>query len=174
MAKSYQAGMDVEIGYRFPADKLVPGMNGNFDFRLLATHLSSVESKSSPRVEFSTQNVGYGNNIKWRGQIQTAYRNGPLNIRVNNRFTGSSKRSRTQFYLPEWKRAPNRVYTDLNISYAFLADQRLEAFVNIQNLFDTKYPIQGVTVNPGLVVNVDKGMYDIIGTFITAGMRFRM
>ena len=174
VAKSYQAGMDVEIGYRFPADKLVPGMNGNFDFRLLATHLSSVESKSSPRVEFSTQNVGYGNNIKWRGQIQTAYRNGPLNIRVNNRFTGSSKRSRTQFYLPEWKRAPNRVYTDLNISYAFLADQRLEAFVNIQNLFDTKYPIQGVTVNPGLVVNVDKGMYDIIGTFITAGMRFRM
>ena len=174
VSKSYQAGMDVEIGYRFPADKLIPGMNGNFDFRVLATHLSSVASKASPRVPLSTENVGYGNNFKWRGSISTAYRNGPLNIRVNNRFTGSSKRSRTQFYTAEWKRSPNRVYTDLNISYAFKADPRLEAFFNVQNLFDTKYPLIGNNVNPGLTFRTDRGMYDVVGTFFTAGVRFEL
>lgn len=173
LAKSLQSGADFEVGYRFDADRIIPSMSGQFDVRLLATYLSDVETKASPRVA-TIDNVNYGNNQPWRGSIATAYRNGPLNIRVANRFTGASKISRTQWYVVEDKRNPNRVYTDVNISYAFMEDRKLEAFLNIQNLFDTDYPILGNNVNPGLTFRVNKSAYDVVGRYFTAGLRFRL
>lgn len=44
----------------------------------------------------------------------------------------------------------------------------------MQNLFDVKYPIFGKTVNPDLTFAGNKAMYDVVGTMISAGVRFRL
>jgi outer membrane receptor protein involved in Fe transport len=174
VSKTYQAGLDLEAAYTFPVSRIISSVGGNLELRVLASHLQHVESKNAPTLALSTENVGIGSNVKWRGSVEVAYRNGPLNVRVANRFTGKSLVSRTVFYEPSQATNPNKIYTDLSISYAFMSDRRLEGFINVQNLFDVKYPIQGSTVNPGLTFPTSKSTYDVIGTMMTAGVRFRM
>jgi outer membrane receptor protein involved in Fe transport len=172
VAKIYQVGYDFELSYRTDLEKV--SLPGQVDFRVLATHTPTIRTKQSPLLA-SVQSAGQSPNTKWSGQIEGNYRNGPISIRVAERFTGKYVRSYTQIYQTP-SDGPNKSYTDVNISYKFGPDRTREAFVNVQNMFNVKPPLSPAASigNPGLQYPVDRNIYDAIGAYYTVGLRFQM
>ena len=93
-----------------------------------------------------------------------------MSARLAARATGDVKISNTVVY-EYMPRLPNRTYTDLTLTYKFGEQRTYDAFLTVQNLFNTKPPIQGIYDGFGLYPPVARNMYDIIGTYYTLGMR---
>jgi outer membrane receptor protein involved in Fe transport len=173
LAKIYQVGYDFELSYKMDLQRIAQ-VPGTLDVRVLGTYTPTIRTKQSPLAP-SVPSAGQAPNAKWSGQIEANYRNGPLSVRVAERFTGSFVRSFTQIY-PENSNGPNVGYTDLNISYRFGKDRRQEGFLNVQNVFNVKPPLSPAASigNAGLQYPVDRGIYDAMGAYFTAGVRFRL
>ena len=101
------------------------------------------------------------------------YNYGPFSARLSERFTGKSRRSLTQID-ENYPYTPNVIYTDLNLAYKFGGQDsdRYEAFLNVQNLTDEEPPIRADPANPGLQFPTLRSMYDVMGRYFTAGVRF--
>ena len=69
-----------------------------------------------------------------------------------------------------------RYYTDLTTKYKFKAvGGDLEAFLTVNNLFDRDPPASPTRVGtPVSILNTNPTLYDIVGRFYTAGMRFNV
>jgi hypothetical protein len=112
------------------------------------------------------------------GSVEQIYKVGPWSIRAAERFTGAGKVARTNaapnnYYAGTAGDEPNRTYTDIGVSYFFGRNRGLEAFVSAQNVFNVRPPLFGGNVNPGLSGFTNKAIYDVIGTYVTTGVRFR-
>ncbi len=89
------------------------------------------------------------------------------------RYTGTYTVRNGLTVYRDFDRVPGLVYTDINASYRFGADERLEGFVSIQNVFDQDPPTIAINGNPGLSYPTNKQNFDVIGTYGTVGVRFR-
>jgi outer membrane receptor protein involved in Fe transport len=67
-----------------------------------------------------------------------------------------------------------RSYTDLSTKYKFKANVgNFEAFLTVNNLFDRDPPASPTRVGtPVSILNTNPTLYDIVGRFYTAGLRF--
>src|SRR6202012_3903951 len=99
-----------------------------------------------------------GGNTDWEGNMNFNYQNGPLTVNVQERFINKGRLTATiddagnplsnpTFLNPNTTltgQVPNTVpayfYTDLAFTYKFGREQRYEAFLTIQNLFDKDPP----------------------------------
>jgi outer membrane receptor protein involved in Fe transport len=171
-AKVFQSGFDIETSYRFPLSNIRENWGGNLELRALATVITANRTKQNPTLPTQNQ-LDIGTTPRILGSVEGTYNNGPWTVRVANRWTGSSRRSITSVFT-NYADLPSVTYTDVTINYKFGRDNRYEAFLNVQNLFDTQPPLQADSANPGLQFPTNRAMYDVMGRYMTAGLRFRM
>jgi iron complex outermembrane receptor protein len=129
-------------------------------------------SKPSP-TQPTVNQLATGNNPRLSGTVEANYINGPLSVRIAERWTGETRRSITQIYT-NYPNNPNVAYTDVNVSYKFGDAQQYDGFVTVQNLFNKQPPLVADSANPGLQFPTNRAMYDVIGRYVTVGIRFRM
>ena len=165
-----QNGFDVEMSYAFPLSTI--GLPGDLRLRALAGFITGYESKQSA-IAAVQQLRGIGAAPKASGSFEVNYNYGPFSARLSERFTGKSRRSLTQID-ENYPYTPNVIYTDLNLAYKFGGQDsdRYEAFLNVQNLTDEEPPIRADPANPGLQFPTLRSMYDVMGRYFTAGVRF--
>ena len=69
----------------------------------------------------------------------------------------------------------SRAYTDATARYRFKAHGgNLEAYITVNNLFNTDPPASPTRVGtPVSILNTNPTLYDIIGRYYTAGLKFQ-
>ncbi len=137
--------------------------------RGLGTIVTANRTKSSPTTA-TTNGLGNGDTPRVSGSIEANYVKGPIGLRLSQRYTGKTRRTITGID-ENYPIGPNVAYTDANISYKF---DNQELFLNVQNLFDTQPPIVADGANPGLQFPTNRGRYDVIGRYVTLGLRFKL
>ncbi|RYZ68601.1 MAG: TonB-dependent receptor, partial [Proteobacteria bacterium] len=199
IGKTINAGYDFEVGYLLPLGRLFDGRGDSLNFRLLANKL---EKNSTFVVGATTVTSqvgingggiiqGSGGTNDWTATANVTYRNGPLNINVQERFINGGRimANVDEAGNPYPANAPvnanptlnglvpNTVpayfYTDLTANYTFGRERTVQAFLTVNNLFDKKPPEALGTLFGVGVVPTNYSLYDAIGRNYTAGARFR-
>ncbi|MDB5454674.1 MAG: TonB-dependent receptor-like protein, partial [Caulobacter sp.] len=171
-AKIFQSGIDIESSYRMPLSNLVSSLEGTLELRGLASIMTANRTKANASTA-TANNLDVGTNPRISGSIEANYDNGPLSLRISQRYTGESRRSVTAVFT-NYNILPNVAYTDVTANYKFGPEQNYEGFVTIQNLFNKQPPLQADSANPGLQFPTNRSAYDVYGRYYTVGVRFRL
>jgi len=179
LSKQYQQGTDIELAYRGQVSQIFAGAPGDFSVRALATYTPTNKRRLS-QFNPSQESAGgtFGGDLVtdgfpiWRGSLDFAYTNGPLAVSVTQRFTGKYRRDFFQVFADN-KTAPNVAYTDLSMRYKWGPDERYEGIFSVENLFNEEPPLIPSAQNPGLQYPTNKRHYDVMGTYVTLGFRYR-
>ncbi len=170
------SGIDFELKYRVPVG------SGHLTLEALATRLLSSKQQNAPgQAVFNfLGNADMQDNAsnpviqpKWRGNVNVTYENGPLTISAQERIIGGLNRSNILVYTPN--SIPAVAYTDASVVVKVpnkMAD--FEVFGTVNNLFNRKPPIIPTSTSPGLAYPTLRSAYDIIGTYVTVGVRIKM
>jgi outer membrane receptor protein involved in Fe transport len=188
-----QKGLDVEMSYSMPLDRLVESWTGEVQLRAVATHI--IESLRDDRRSGVVDSAGTNSNqgpLSWRWLFTAGYEGGPIGINWTGRYmssgaygsgttryiecqAGSCPISTAAFPTIDYNHIDSRFYHDLSLTYKFLemdGGGNMSAYLNIQNLMDTRPPMVASTNYWYMTVNPQ--MYDTIGRRFYAGIRFRM
>lgn len=195
------AGIDFELGYNLPLDRLFDGRSDSVTFRLLGNRLLK-NSSYVVGAAFITEQVGIngggiiqgtGGANDWTATLNMTYRNGPVMVNVQERFINGGRiqanvdaegnpypaNATVNANTNGNGLVPNTVapffYTDLTGNYTFSqgGGHTLQAFLTVNNLFDKQPPERlGALFGIG-VVPTNYTLYDAIGRTFTAGLRFR-
>ena len=173
------SGVDFEAGYRVDIGR------SRLDYRLLGTYQYDYRTQTSPQNPL-VQAAGYtlpvpiGVNPKLSLTQNINFSIDNFSINQQTRRVGSWNRNTPPGYTgtaaifaePNVKPV---YYFDIGFAYNFqvAGSKRMQAFVNVDNVFDRSPPLLPVVGNPGLVYPTQRGLYDVIGRFFTAGIRFQ-
>jgi len=168
------SGIDFELRYQFPLGA------GKMTVQGLATRLLSANQQNAPG-EPVREFLGTADQVdsqfpviqpKWRGNLSLTYETGPLTLSVQERIIGGYKRSKQLVY--EENDIGPVAYTDLSAVLRLRhGEGDLELFGTVNNLFNREAPIIPVSNSPGLTVPTIRSAYDIIGTYVTLGLRLK-
>lgn len=172
LAKVKTTGIDFEASLRRDM------FDGTVTVHVLGTRLIDYIQQNSP-ISPARQYAGNADFIqgfyplpmpKWRGNLEVAYSRGDVAVSVQERYIGAFDKS-AQF---EWidNRVKATFYTDLNVTYSpknLGADT--DIYVTVNNLFDQKGRLFLISPVPGLNVPTSRNVYDIIGRYMTLGIR---
>lgn len=162
-------GIDLELRYAMPLSSIIASLDGTLSFTAYATKLLTSESRTSPTLPFR-DDLGYLAYPKLKGSFSIGYRNGPFSLELLERYTGEVGRSNLQVYVPNERKWPGRWYTNLSSSYDVTSN--VQAFMQVQNLFDQDPVIGASSTNPGFLIT-NQEMYDIIGRYGVFGLRMQ-
>lgn len=176
-------GIDFELGYRTDLGDLVSGSPSVLQFRLVGSYLISRKSQvnsSAPVFELAGQsgaidNGGGGLNPisypKLRMNFSQDLTLGSFGLSLSERFIGKMKQSLTQVVAPGNNRVPPILYTDITLRYK---SGPIEPFLSVFNIANTKPPL--IPINravPAAFYPTNSLVYDTVGRYITAGVRFQ-
>ena len=197
------AGLDIEASYNLPLSRIWADRKDSLNFRVVMNYQAKnavyITGGTSIINSFDTIQggviAGSGGNVDWQGNFNVNYRNGPLRVNVQERFINSaliitnvgpdgSPNPYNVFVNPNGTNAtnvsgqvPNTVpryfYTDLAVNYKFGKDERYEAFLTVNNLFDKSPPQIGSIFLPYGVIPTNYSVYDVVGRSFTGGLRFK-
>lgn len=176
LAQLEARGIDFELGYRTNLDGWFPDLGAALDLRAFVTYLDKFETDIEDLA--GKDYPGGGADInglpKWKGLLRQTFATESFSLSLSERFTGSYQISANNrvYANPKDGHMPNRTYVDANFTYN-LTDQGTQVFLNIQNLFDVDPPVRTTSVVTNLNAPTDKTAYDIIGRYLTAGVRFK-
>ncbi|GAB7555411.1 TonB-dependent receptor [Novosphingobium sp. 11B] len=177
-------GIDFELNYSTSLDGLFGTDAGRLSLRAFANYLDKYDTQnasSQPVVHRAGRTInGYSSGTgvaggglpKWRGMLTQTYSQEDFDITFTERFTGSFNRGVTEVFAPGFQtRSPNRTYVDANINFNIPLPSKPQFFINVQNLFNVKPPVQQYGAATGLNAPTDTTIYDTIGRFFTVGVR---
>jgi iron complex outermembrane recepter protein len=175
LAQTYTRGIDFDAGYRLPLADLIDGTDAVLTFRVLANYAPSLKQRETVRAQVQQQaGVLNNNNPKLRTTMSVNYANGPVTVNLQRRYIGELVRSNQPNIRYVDNDVDSEAYYNLAMSYKFeVAEADLEAFVNVNNLFDTAPPLIPFVDQPGLRYPTNQALYDVIGRRYTGGLRFR-
>lgn len=171
------SGVDLELSYRMPLERLFASAPGRMTFRVLASYVDELIFDDGVVRRDTAGDVG--GNIAgvphWRGIASATYENDRFSADLRARYVGGGNFNsqpgqgvsadpvgRTTL-IPDINA---RIYVDLNLRYGVLignaADERLTIFGGVVNLFDR---------DPPRVPN--STLYDVVGRYFTVGARAR-
>lgn len=178
-------GLDIDVSYRLPLNRLFDGGNGAFTLRGLTTRYieNRFNSGVPGTVVLNTVGVngGQGSTPKWIYRVSAAYDTDDFSITAVGRGVSKGKYvangiecqtgcpvSTVNAPTYESNRIKGAFYTDLNLTQKFTADggTRGEVFFNITNLFN-KDPI--LLPETGLAANSTYS--DLLGRQFRFGVR---
>jgi outer membrane receptor protein involved in Fe transport len=172
--QAYQkdAGMDIELGYRFPLNRYFGGVPGNLSLRVLGTYLDELTTNN---FRASIDNAGTVGLPHWRWTASSTYTNGPLTVYLQGRFTEDTVISANPLATDVGiNNIPSRFYLNTSVQYVLFDKPgrgRLALYGNIDNLLDKDPPL-----NPGATTQPNQAAfaadYDRIGRAFTVGLRF--
>jgi hypothetical protein len=179
LANLLTKGIDIEASYRFSLDSLFPGAGGDLTLRAFVNYLDAYDTQATAgsavrnRAGRVTADVDGQGLPRWKGMLTQTYSNDRLGLSISERFTGKYTLGSPNIIYAVPVVAPNRVYVDTNLSYDFGQDKNIQAFVNVQNLFNIDPPQLNTALITNLSVSTDKAAYDVIGRYFTAGVRVK-
>jgi len=168
------SGIDFELRDQFRM------AGGNLTLQALATVLLTAQQVNAPgeAIRDFLSNADLLDNTqpvaqpKWRSTISVSYEKGPLTLSVQERIIGALNRSKLFVY--QQNDIPAVAYTDLSLVYKMPTKfGNFEVFGTANNLFDKDAPLIPNTTTPGITVPTIRSAYDIIGRYVTFGVRVK-
>jgi outer membrane receptor protein involved in Fe transport len=190
LATESTQGLDFEASYRFYAADVVPGMDGAFAIRALATHFLDYTIIPGIPGAIPTERAGTVNLPDWRYSVAINYDNGPVSLSGTLRGISSSVFSNEFIECttgcpastgnnPTYDsiQMPGAAYFDFAATYRFGNDRQYQLFFNVRNIGNKDPAI--VAAGPtgfGAWNNqpISAGQYDTIGRSFRAGFRFAL
>lgn len=176
-------GLDFELGYRTELGSIGSGEPATLNLRLVGSYLLSRKSQvntAAPVFELAGQsgaidNGGGGLNPisypKLRMNFVQDLSIGNFALNLSQRFIGAMKQSLTQVVAPGHNRVAPIVYFDMSIRYKI---GPIEPFFSVVNIANTQPPL--IPINravPGAFYPTNSLVYDTLGRYFTAGVRFK-
>lgn len=179
------AGIDFDLSYHLPLDRLFGDMDGSLSFRFLATYLDKylqVNSGVSDNL-LGVVGTGQGGMPRWRWNASVNYAKGPLGVFVEGRYTGggvynddvdSAGQPLISTIDGKAPKIDSQFLLNTTVSYTIKkggSGNDVQIFGSVKNIFDniaTGNPLSYIlpaTSNPAL--------YDIIGRQYAIGARFK-
>jgi outer membrane receptor protein involved in Fe transport len=181
LASELVRGIDFEVSQRFNV-----AADTRLDLRLLASYVpkrsyQTLQSVAPLQTAGAIWVNGPNGYPKLAGSVQVDLTSGPFNLFVQERLVGAMDRNWNPLQVFTQHRYGPVFYTDLTASVDLGALGGREAngesnatlFVNVNNLFDRKPPLVADTSSPGLYFPTASAVYDVVGRFMSAGVRFR-
>lgn len=187
IGQSVYRGIDYELGYRLPLDRLFSGVGGNLSIRALATNY--LKAYSNNNITPALDTVGSlgtnGGPPDWQFNLSVTYDNGPFKFNLNaNGFTSGTSNN-------DWvacasncpastldnptiniNHVPGEVYFGSNVAYTVAG---AEFFFSVQNMFNltprTFQDLRNVVPSSPATNPV---FFDTIGRAFRAGVRFKL
>lgn len=162
LANYETSGFDIEASYQFPLDRISDTLPGSVRLKVLATNIQGLESDDGvTRVNYLGSLAGLGQ-PKWRGLASATYISGGLNVDLRARYVGSALYDRNMDISNNEISA--HVEFDLGAEYELGAwnGNSVTVFGSVKNLFDSHPPAAAPAVH-----------YDLVGRYVTAGVRAR-
>lgn len=157
-------GFDVEASYSFDF------MGGRLGLRALGNYTTKNQTTTPGSVAVDRS----GEAGQLNATFSANFSKGPFTVNVQNRFIGEGLYN-AQYVVGvdiDKNDVPSRNYTDLSLKYAFESmGAQNEAFLTVNNLFNKTPPV--LNTMSTFVQESDFSKYDIIGTYVTAGVRFK-
>lgn len=177
------SGVDLEINYAQDADVLFPGMPGTVRLRTFVSYLEELVTTDLFGVSTDVAGVNGGEisgTPTWQGSLLLTYDARPWTINVQQRFLSGGLYS--NIYTDGT--GPNSLdrnhvdgiqYTDVTVRRAFeISGRSIDAYVTVNNLFDKDPPPSPSRVGvPTTILQANPTLYDIMGRYVTAGLKFR-
>lgn len=161
-------GLDVEMNYGFDIGTVF-GEPGRISLRALASYVSKLQTTTpgSAPVDRASQ-------TPFQATLSSNFDLGRLSILVQERRVGP--RAIDSTYAPSFV-TNNRIspvwYTDLNITYRLAGKlEGVDLFASANNLFDKAPPLGATTFGIAAASTLPQ-FYDVIGRYMTAGVRFK-
>jgi len=184
-SRQWTHGVDVEANYNFDAASIMSSAPGQISVRALVAYqplLRTQLAPSIPYIEFaglaiagtpgatSSGNTGNGFS-KLRTNLNLAYSVDDLNVELVERIQSGVHVTDPRLFYDSRPDISTYYYTDFSISNDFdFGGVKLTPFLTAQNLFDKRPPIIGASSLQAGIMPTPVG-YDVIGRFITVGVR---
>jgi len=179
------AGIDFDMSYSLPLDRLFGDMGGEVQFRFLATYLDKLFQVNNGVRDELLGVVGTGRSgmPRWRWNASVTYAAGPLSVFLEGRYTGGGlydvdrDSAGVLLITREDGSAPkidSQFLLNMTASYTLKEGangQNIQIFGGVKNIFDdiaTGNPLSYI-----LPPTSNAGLYDIIGRQYSVGMRFK-
>lgn len=180
-------GIDFDLSYRLPLQRVSAGMGGTMNFRVLATYVADLITKDSVGSVNRAGQTGFPVGglpglPDWLVDATIGYDSGPLSLTVQSRYIPAGYNDVTRVgpddpdYNPALPNSTNRnrlssrVYFNLFGSYDFRlgGERSLQLFGGINNLFDRDPPsIHNDQIGTNGI------LFDTIGRTYRVGLRVR-
>jgi outer membrane receptor protein involved in Fe transport len=177
-------GIDYELNYHLPLNRFISAWTARMDFRLIGTYTPDFKVSNGPGQPIY-QEAGVVGAITGspgtdsspvpvhKFNIQSAYSDGPLQVNLQMRYIGEMVQTTvpTIHYTNEHVAAI--AYFDGAVSYDWTVDgHRFTSFLNVTNMFNKAPPLVPYG-QPGEFYPTNQELYDVVGRYYTAGVRFR-
>jgi iron complex outermembrane receptor protein len=187
-------GIDFEASYRVPLDRIVSGLNGNLEFRALATDYINLTLNNGALVtQLAGQNSNdaYNGVPKWRYTGSVTYSNDPISLTLaarglsagtylNSNVVCSSgcPASTANNVTVNNNSIPGALYFDTSLTYTIMHKDKsggdLEAYLNIIFNKDPAIIANGPGGGEDYFNAANATYYDVLGRVFKLGVRFRL
>jgi outer membrane receptor protein involved in Fe transport len=183
------SGVDFEVNYVRDLARPIFGSSASFGIRLLASYLDTLATtdvlgtkRETSGINGGERNAMEGGAPTWQGSLAVTMKIGALSIFLQERYIsdGLHREIYTTSDLGpnsiNRNSVPERFYTDLTLRYAAgFGDGALDYFLTVNNLFDKDPPDSPSRAGApiGIILGTQPTLYDVIGRYMTAGVRFR-
>jgi len=180
LAQELIRGIDFEVSQRVNL-----ASDSKLDLHLLASYVPKRVYQTlatiAPQQNAGGINVGLVGYPKLAGSFQVDYTKGPFDLFVAERMVGAMDRNYNPLQVFADHKYGAVFYTDLTATVNIAALGRntsngrgnVALFLNVNNLFDKKPPVVPDVSSPGLYFPTASSVYDVVGRFITVGVKFR-
>jgi outer membrane receptor protein involved in Fe transport len=175
LASRSTRGFDVEVGYEFPLSRISETLPGQLSARILGTHIDElVFNDGTTSIDRAGDlGTGLGGSPEWRWTANLGYRNGAFSAAAQTRYLSGGVYDSTWGPLDiNDNTLDSATYVDLSASYDLIAgDRTLTLFGSVDNVFDEPAPIVGSSFFAPVASN--PALYDVLGRYFSAGLRFK-
>jgi iron complex outermembrane receptor protein len=192
IASFLTSGTDYNLDYRKNLTELVSSWKGALDFHLTATN--TIHNKSDSGIQQPTrilEGAGVGLVPRWAVFGTLTYDLDPWRFAWSERYVSSVLGSNvdiicqtncpnpipagfsTVAYQP---RIPTYFVANFSVQYKFWQNgqQQAQAFLNIDNVFNREPPWNEAIPGQLFIFTTNPAEYDTVGTYLRAGVRFRL
>ncbi|HVY82913.1 MAG TPA: TonB-dependent receptor [Steroidobacteraceae bacterium] len=185
IAQQTISGIDLETSYRHDV-RLFGGGPEQITWRFFGTFLNdnSIQNRGGlPDQRVGQLGPGLPGGIalpKYKFTTNVSYRNGPFTVFMQGRYLGGGilDRLRTEstgnaLNTIDDNTVPSTFYADLNLSYVMGAQDALETYLNVTNLFDRAPVLTPDVVGRAGTTPFNTSIYDVVGRRFVLGFNYR-
>ena len=177
-------GLDYEVNYHLPMTRIVSSWPGHTEFRLVGNTTPSYKVNNGPGqptyqeagvVGAITGSPGAsGSPVPINKFMASAnYYNGPFNVGFDMRYIGHMVMTTVDSIHYANNDIPSVIYVDANMSYNWKAwGHTYTTYLVVNNLFNKQPPLVPYG-QPGEFYPTNQQLYDVVGRYISGGVKFR-
>lgn len=163
------SGVDAEVNYRQPVG------SGHVNIRALVSYLdeNSTQIPGAAKID-RAGDVGFAGLPHWSGNLQLGYEDESISLFLQERYIGGGKLDTTLEGALDDNRVGEVFYTDVTARFRVESGNRqFEFFGTVNNLFNRGAPV-APSAPFGIYYSTNKSLYDLIGRYVSAGVRVRL